>query len=180
VPAMNPFEAPVARRSPTPQPSRDRDFSTNRSFSVSQPIFGDPESTLGRCNPIRAAPRARDDVICAFDPRLVAKHGAEQRQLFAAQTLTSRSRRADRAMILRQQYRAVGHPRALGHVALLAANPGQGLRTFCDRSPRRTKPRAILFELSARSFAQQLVHPRLAERCTYRADYLNRQDAVRV
>jgi hypothetical protein len=35
-------------------------------------------------DPICAAPRARQNVIDAFDPRLVTKHRAEKREFFAA------------------------------------------------------------------------------------------------
>src|SRR5258708_410573 len=83
-------------------------------------------------------------------------------------------------MILRQQHRAIGHPRAFGHVSLLAPNLGQCLRALCNRSPRGTEPRAIFVDLAARSLPQQLVHPRLAERRAHRSNDLHRQVAMRV
>src|SRR5208282_749310 len=106
---------------------------------------------IRRGDSIRASPRACENMIGALDARLVAQRGAEQRQLLAAQALAGRRGSANRTMVLRQQDRAVGHLRALGHVALIAANFGQRLRTLCDRRSGGTQPRAIGVELAART-----------------------------
>src|SRR6266851_5756615 len=129
------------------------------------------DTSRRRCNQIGAAPRSRQNMIYPFDADLAAEQVAKQRQLLAAEPLAYRGCRADRAMILGEQDRAVAPPHTFGHIALLSPNLGQHLHPAEQSGSRQLHPFGVTLLLALRALVEQALQPAFTECRAHGADH---------
>src|SRR5882757_3363626 len=83
-------------------------------------------SAARSADPIGAPSGAGKNMIDPFDDKPFAQHFAEDCELRATESLAGRRRRANRAVVLDEQKRAVRLFRTARHIALAAADIGKG------------------------------------------------------
>ena len=122
-------------------------------------------------NPIGAAARAGDDVIGPLDRYVRSQDGSKKLQFRGADAAASLCRLADRAVVLNEQ-KAAGFVRVrFRHIALGAADFGQGVDSILQVS-RIGHARRIVGNLPLRPHLEQRLHGTFAEGGLHIADQI--------